>query len=243
MKLKSFFVILSLLAAQFAWAEFNPHVDTLRLGNKQSTATKQLIFDINQGANDPQISCSDTTGAVTVTSGSSAVPFTFPTAVGSAGYFLQWSTGGATSWAPFSVVTGSIAQADLATRATGTTVAAGGFASTASSSVFSTTSSAAITNFSLTITTTGRPVMIGMYAAASAAGFVSGVSTTVGTLSFQRGGTNISVNEFSSNDVPCSSFHYIDAVAAGTYTYTALASVVLGSSVSVTNCFMYAYEL
>lgn len=96
MKLKYFSIVLSLLASQLAWGEFNPHVDTLRLGNKQSTGSKQLIFDINQGANDPQISCSDTTGVITITS--AGIPMAMPSASPSPGQVLTAQSGSATAW-------------------------------------------------------------------------------------------------------------------------------------------------
>lgn len=55
-----------------------------------------------------------------------------------------------------------VTQAKLASRATGTTVGAGGVAVSSSSSTFSTTASTYdnVTNLNITITTTGRPVII-----------------------------------------------------------------------------------
>lgn len=140
----------------------------------------------------------------------------------------------------YGIPNGSIKQAMLASRATGTTVSAGGVAISASSGNFSTiaTSPAAVTNLSVTITTTGRPVFVGLISDSSSAtqfcvAYASGTpsfGTVSSVISIERGGSPVFTYQVqslitagvttNSNTVPCTVISAIDPVAAGTYTYT-----------------------
>lgn len=142
------------------------------------------------------------------------------------------------------------------------TAGSGGVALSSGSGSFSTSSGAytAVTNMSVTLTTTGRPVFIGMIP--DGAFTQSGVSitqtsassfTATGSQEFLRGATVTGVHQVNSSlnasntgggyGLPCSSLSTIDFPAAGTYTYSAKVALTSGSSFSVSNCKLVAYEL
>lgn len=114
-----------------------------------------------------------------------------------------------------------------------------------------------ISNGTLTITTTGRPVWIGyMNAAASGSGFVScsRPSNTMNCqIKFRRAGTQISIYDLGaasngstvvSTNIPCSAYQMLDVVVAGTYTYTSQAAIGTTDTTMVVNgCKLFAYEL
>lgn len=114
-----------------------------------------------------------------------------------------------------------------------------------------------VTNLSVTITTTGRPVMIQLIADQSGvSGYIraerSG-TTTLGTVYIQRSGwtqdlvgyqvgcagasANLSVT------VPVSSVTYIDAPVAGTYIYSIGAQAGLGNTITIRNAQLVVFEL
>jgi hypothetical protein len=147
-----------------------------------------------------------------------------------------------------------VTQAMLALRATGSTVAAGGYATSSSSGSFSSTSTSftAVTGLSVTITTTGRPVRLQLGSAGSLATvgttnsdpvsfqFVRGVSTVVSLMGFcnQTNGASLAML------LPPSAFQGTDFPTAGTYTYTVQVKAVEGTdTITVTNCQLEAYEL
>lgn len=80
-----------------------------------------------------------------------------------------------------------------------------------------------VTNLSVTITTTGRPVFIGTVAAGTGGTGGLGDSYIQGGcfVNFLRGATLVAAFRGIqiSEDIPASSFSHIDVVAAGTYTY------------------------
>jgi hypothetical protein len=166
--------------------------------------------------------------------------------------------------------TGANSIAAARTRSTGTTVGIGGIAISASSATFSTSSSSLVdvTNLSVTITTSGRPVQLALIADGS--GGTSGIqiqrsptATTslinTGFVSFVRGSTVLTDDQIGNAitsgastftnlkvDYPASAFAYIDAVSAGTVTYKLQVSHsgTLGSGIlSVTRCKLIAFEL
>jgi hypothetical protein len=150
--------------------------------------------------------------------------------------------------------TGANAVAATRTRATGTTVAAGGVAISASSMGFNTASSTYVdvSNLSVTITTSGRPVKVMLIADGS--GFVSYVgalkiaSGAASNIKFLRGSTDIGQMDcFTSHqfiDLPPGSFAQVDDVAAGTYTYKVQVRVSSSSDqADVAYCKLVAYEL
>lgn len=169
---------------------------------------------------------------------------TLPTALPASTLPIASTSGGVLS---FSQVT----QSMLAARATGSTVAAGGFAKSSSSGSFSTTSTTFVdvTNLTITITTTGRPVQLWLESAAVGTSLSGTMRITVaggGTsaqarLKLVRDGSNDVVSfDFGQSSTgasstivfPASSAKFTDFVEAGTYTYKIQ---VLGAGDSVTD--------
>lgn len=167
-----------------------------------------------------------------------------------------------TSWDALSSVipNGNVSQAKLASRATGTTVGAGGFAISGSSGVFSSTSSTpvAITNLSVTITTTGRPIYVGLQpvnttSTVNLAGISTGAAGSSAGVMFYifNGSTQIAYAQVAlqvvggsniGSTVPPSSLSIIDLQPAGTYTYS-IKGAAGSTSFAVINCVLIAYEL
>lgn len=156
----------------------------------------------------------------------------------------------------------NVTQAKLQARATGTTVAAGGVAISASSGNFFTTSGSwtDATNLSVTLTTTGRPVMVCIISDGSGnpsalTSFQNPASNlTVSYFRILRGATeiyrtNITVDVSGNTplqyeiDVPPSSIMTIDPVSAGTYTYKVQVEGLLGSETFVAYAKLVAFEL
>lgn len=141
------------------------------------------------------------------------------------------------------------------TRSTGTTVAVGGVAISGSSGVFSnaTTTMMDVTNLSVTITTSGRPVVVALMGNTSG-GYV-GITTASSagpTAFFQvvRGVTAIALFDASTVTsgqvfVPCGSVSCVDVVGAGTYTYKLQIATAsnIGTDAVVGNSQLIAYEL
>jgi hypothetical protein len=133
---------------------------------------------------------------------------------------------------------------------------------------FSTTSTSytAVTNLSVSLTTTGRPVWVGLQSdgtedggggfRAGTVGYTaaSGGSTYTAKFRLRRGNTDIAfytVQNDNANDttaqVPCGSVWFIDTPAAGTYTYTVAAkdgNAGFGDTcaASVAYCKLVAFE-
>lgn len=124
-------------------------------------------------------------------------------------------------------------------------------------------SDAQITNCSVTITTTGGPVFIGLIGKASVSDVseviliaAAGGSTSItGGVYFTRAGNTIMLQGVGTNPYPTggatakalsyppSAFSYIDSPAAGTHTYTARVYAQLGSQFNINHVRMIAYEL
>lgn len=128
----------------------------------------------------------------------------------------------------------------------------GGFTHTGNTTV------TAVTNLSVTITTSGRPVMLMLQADGS--GNFTDISYFPGSgpaqecqLIFKRGSTTLSKTAIFTNQItgggnflaiPPGACSYLDVISAGTYTYTF--NVQLGSSgdsVIIDQCVLVAYEL
>jgi hypothetical protein len=125
-----------------------------------------------------------------------------------------------------------------------------------SSSTFSSASGTLtdVTNLSVSITTTGRPVWVGTQAVstgvANAGHFrIAGAAGSIaGHAAILKDGTVISCVPFAGNSitslyVPCSAIWYIDAPSAGTYTYKVQVAATAGTSVEAYNMKLIAYEL
>lgn len=159
---------------------------------------------------------------------------------------------------------GADAIANTRTRTVGSTVVAGGVAISGSSGAFSTTSSTPVnvTNLSVTITTTGRPVWIGLIpdgVSSLTPSFIF-VETTSGTASTSiigllKGGSYLNNIFFGNSDgtstqhlqrIPPSSINYIDTAvngSPGTYTYSIQIQVTVGTDTGIFYARLAAYEL
>jgi hypothetical protein len=144
--------------------------------------------------------------------------------------------------------TGANAIANSRTRSTGTSVGIGGVAISTSCGSFSssTTSYIDVTNLSVTLTTAGRPIFVGVIPDAS--GSVSAIkSTSTGSFSqikILNGSTNLgecSLNANANTYFP--NFYTIDTSPAGTYTYKLQAMSGASGSVFVQFIKIIAYEL
>lgn len=105
-------------------------------------------------------------------------------------------------------------------------------------------------SFSVTITTTGRPVMIAVQADGTDAGYteIAGAApnTVGGIFRFVRDSTTLAEyrSDFSGNNQYNPSWTFIDVPAAGTYVYKGqIASLSGGSSWGIKYCRIIAYEL
>lgn len=159
---------------------------------------------------------------------------------------------------------GANAIANTRTRAVASTVAAGGVAISGSSGAFSTTSSTPVnvTNLSVTITTTGRPVWIGLIpdGVSNLTPSLLAVNTNSGTASeatitVLKGGSYLFSYLYGNNDgtsvqhlqrIPPSSINCIDSSvngSPGTYTYSVQVQVITGNDTEVFYSRLVAYEL
>lgn len=107
-----------------------------------------------------------------------------------------------------------------------------------------------VTNLSVSITTSGRPVCIALQSDGTGSAASIGINVNGTTqFSFLRGATEIArVAVISSSGtaslfVPSSSFSHIDQPAAGTYTYKMQAQTSSGTTANVNNSVLVAYEL
>jgi hypothetical protein len=147
---------------------------------------------------------------------------------------------------------GSITTAKIASNAvTRAKLEAVGQQISASCGSFSTTSTTNVdvTNLSVTITTTGRPVMLKLIADGTTGHsyIQQATANTRSVLEFIRDSTAIG-NYYLGSDgtiilVPSPSISMLDIPAAGTYTYKLQAKVVGGGTSSVFNTKLAAFEL
>jgi hypothetical protein len=211
---------------------------------------------------------------------SGVVPIIFPgSSAGASNSFLVANTSGQLSYvtpdnATLIVNSGvlkigtlasqSVTQGELAARPTGSS--AGNIAISSSCGNFTTTNSTptAVTNLSVTLTTTGRPVMLMLQDDGLSNGSQINISPFgvspfhLGTFCFYRGGTQLSTYQLenyvsniyapSPSSVPASSLVHLDVVTAGTYTYTLQVFGVAGfpsntTTVGVANSVLVAYEI
>lgn len=116
---------------------------------------------------------------------------------------------------------------------------------------FSTTSASStpVTGLTVTITTTGRPVIMGLFSNGASSALV-GIGGTAGTLYSAQvlftGGllSNNQMTLAAGTAIPASSFTALAlTIPANTYTFSVQASVTAGGTIGFTNVSLYAYEL
>lgn len=117
-----------------------------------------------------------------------------------------------------------------------------------------------VTDLTVTITTTGRPVFVGIIPDGGSstgvirANNIGGAATGGGAYyKIDRGGTTVLFSELTivgasatliRTIVPCSSLYTIDVVGAGTYTYQVkIAAIASGSVAAIQNAKLIAYEI
>jgi len=144
------------------------------------------------------------------------------------------------------IATQTVAQSNLALRSTGTTVGAGGVAisNAAVSFITNSTSYVSVTNLSVTITTTGRPVFIGLQntTTSSTQAYIFAASSETGFIELLRGSTSISTYSYQ-GQVPPPTCMIIDAVSSGTYTYSIKMKSGAGGNVEIQTLSLIAYEI
>lgn len=185
------------------------------------------------------------------------------TATGANAIGVSMTSTGANAVGASMTSTGANAIQVSSTRSTGTSVGTGGVAISTSSGVYTfTTSVAQVTNLSVTIITSGRPVRLALIAgsaSASSSGILKMQSSTTTasspTVYFRRASSDLAKHTMTTNtananttivQIPASAFEFIDVVAAGTYTYTVFASIAAttgGAAASFDEVKLVAYEL
>ena len=189
----------------------------------------------------------------------SSYQVTLPTLPGAASFLTIDSSGnmGATI-ATSAGITGSNISSNTVTYANRVAL---NYALSASCGSFNTssTSPVSVTNLSVTITTSGKPVMVGLVADGSANSCIletgSGVTNSVtATVNILRGGSNIAQTQLYIiaapdsgtaeivNSVPAP-FLQFDSPGAGTYTYTATLTASASSGATLSYAKLIAYEL
>ncbi len=143
-----------------------------------------------------------------------------------------------------SVKPGSLSQSDFGPLGQQTSSSCGTFVT--SSTVFVT-----VTNLSVTITTSGRPVMLMVQSDASGTEAYAGASSTDPTY-YQRwfrdsttdvGQTRVRLGSAGTWELPISSFTVMDTPSAGSHTYDLQIKTLPGQSINMVNAVIIAYEL
>lgn len=149
--------------------------------------------------------------------------------------------------------TGANAIANTRTRSVGASVAAGGVGTSVSTGSLTFSGAGNVTNLSVQITTTGRPVFISLFPASS--GTIVGRITTEASANYQfrRSGTSSATianyrQGASSLALPPGGFSQIDddlgvGLVAGTYTYVFVVQQTSGGSTVFENIVIKVYEL
>jgi hypothetical protein len=165
--------------------------------------------------------------------------------------------------ASFFIPDGSVTTQKIASGAvTPAKKAALGQQTSGSSSTFSTSSTSAtdVSNLTVTITTTGRPVFVGMIheggSSVGALAFARNGEQAGAVFLIKRGSTTVTTSQFEAQtinsggftaaSIPCSSVFYIDTPSSGSYTYkiqTYNEFSGASTSVAVNFCKLIAYEL
>lgn len=147
------------------------------------------------------------------------------------------------------IKTGGVGTTQLASGAvTQAKRAALGQQISSSSSTFShsgNTSVTAVTNLSVTLTTTGRAVFVGLIPDGSNAAYIQNANLNGTNILFYQGSSPIASSHITSQDrIPVSSFYFIDTPGSGTLTYTCRVQCVINTTgVSVYYAKLVAYEL
>lgn len=140
--------------------------------------------------------------------------------------------------------TGANTIAANRTRSTGTTVGIGGIAVASSSGSYTTTSTSpvTITNQSITITTSGRPVQLMFVPDGTTSGAVI-AATSSGLIQFFRASTAVATFGLVSGALSINSPTTVDFPSAGTYTYTVATNTLGSGTMEATFSRLIVFEL
>lgn len=121
---------------------------------------------------------------------------------------------------------------------------------TASSGNFTTTSTSLtdVTNLSVSITTTGRPIQLVLlgFVGTTSRVQVQATGTAIGFISFVRDANVLQEAELQAETelfIPPGTVNHIDLIGAGTYTYKVQVKVSAGTTFGVFNCRLVVYEI
>lgn len=172
-----------------------------------------------------------------------------PSLSGSASITLP-STPGAQNFMTIDASGSMAAYAPIANGITRSNQAAVGQQISSSCGTFSTTSMSpvSVTNLSVSITTSGRPVMVMIQPDGGSSPGTLNIGGTSDSLflSILRGASALYRTNFfaaANTSVPSSIAHFLDTPSAGTYTYSVQVSSFGGNAVLVENSVLVAYEL
>lgn len=159
---------------------------------------------------------------------------------------VSTTTAGANSIAAKVTSTGANAIAGARTRSVSSSVGVGGVAVSSSCGTFTSGASSFVNvnNLSVTITSSGRPIMIMLVpdTSGNASYINSGVNGVFLQLARTGGVSTLSYTATSNTSFLTPQTNFIDPAVAGTYTYTVQVNPG-GSSMSVNNYILVAYEL
>lgn len=171
------------------------------------------------------------------------IAYTLP-AIPAATYVLAMDSSGNITAAANQVTTAQIAALNV-TRAKLEVVGQQVSSSCGSYSSASTTY-ATVTNLNVTITTTGRPVMLMIQNLSGSEGYYGSVNAATYNLRIVRGATVVGFTrlQIAAGIYLPMSFSVMDVVAAGTYTYEVSVKSSSGAAaIEIVNCVLVAYEL
>lgn len=163
---------------------------------------------------------------------------TLPALPGSQSFMTVDTSGNMSGYAP---IAQGITRTNLASVGQQISGSSGGFTTSSLAPV-------AVTNLSVTITTTGRPVMVFCQPdALTGAGFLHGVGTGNAFWQLYRSGVGQALLQNAVTDnayLPLSSIMFLDAPSAGTYTYSISSFVSAGTESATTfAASLVVYEL
>lgn len=194
-----------------------------------------------------------------ISSGSDGVTVSAPSALGS-NYGLVWpQIPSQTSYVTLDTSGNFSTQPVGPSRSIGASVGVGGVAGSLSSGSFSTVSATpvAVTNVTITITTSGRPVKLDMISDGTGGSSNPGIfkmfnggASSIMTVFLYRAGSQILCTEMfgagngtSFIELPCSAFGFMDFPSAGTYTYALYIQTDGVTTGLIENSRLIAYEI
>lgn len=166
---------------------------------------------------------------------SGSYSLTLPAIPASQSFVTVDTSGNISGYAP---IANGITRSNLAAVGQQVSLSSGNFSTTSESAV-------AVTHLSVSITTSGRPVMVMVQPDGVGAAFFSAASTYM-NVSVYRGGVSQIQFEFgdqSETTLYPGCLTWLDTPSAGTYTYAIYVASGNGNTIKVNDCVLVAYEL